>query len=132
MNPQAIFTPAEVQTIRAQYAARTLDVRMWADSKRCGLETVRRIARGDTYRHAGGPAVHHRFGGMQAAPTQVPQPDGEVDEAELAASFARLQAAMLKPTPEDAQSALATSLLDELQGGAGFVESSPSGNTKLG
>lgn len=48
---RAEFSPSDVRLIRAQYARNQLDVRAWADARQCSIETVRRVARRDTYRH---------------------------------------------------------------------------------
>ena len=106
------FTPQAVLEIRAQHAARTLDVRAWAETYRVSLETIRRIARGDTYREllpAGAviPPSQPAHGPVIAPPREVAD---EPDAAALAASFARLAAAQAA-RPPDAQA-----LLDELQG----------------
>ena len=108
------FTPQAVLEIRAQHAARTLDVRAWAETYRVSLETIRRIARGDTYRELlpAGPVIppsQPTHGPVVAPP---PQAADEPDAAALAASFARLAAAQAA-RPPDAQA-----LLDELQGRA--------------
>ena len=138
--PAPQFTPAEVLEIRHQHAHGVLDVRMWADVKLCSIETVRRVARGDTYRHVAGIKAHPVFGGLQGQspaglrpavgsqsprtldPSFVPpatqplatlveEPDG--DEAQ--ASLARLQSALAEPIPGDPQASAAARLLDELQ-----------------
>ena len=136
--PSPQFTPGEVLEIRHQQAQGTLDVRAWADVKLCSVETVRRVARGDTYRHAAGVKAHPSYGGLQSpavrpqatralAATFVPHdtpslatlpglPGEEPGEEEAGASLARLQAALAMPVPGDAQASAAVSLLDELQG----------------
>lgn len=140
--PAPQFTPAEVLEIRHQHAHGVLDVRMWADVKLCSIETVRRVARGDTYRHVVGIKAHPVFGGLQgqspaglrpavgrqAAPALDPAfiPPGKPpsldvifaepeDEDEAAASLARLQSALAEPVPGDPQASAAVRLLDELQ-----------------
>jgi len=138
--PAPQFTPAEVLEIRHQHAHGVLDVRMWADVKLCSIETVRRVARGDTYRHAAGVKAHPVFGGLQGqspaglrpavgrqtAPALDPafQPPAtqpladlasEPDGNEAAASLARLQSALAEPVPGDPQASAAVRLLDELQ-----------------
>lgn len=117
----ARFTPQAVAEIRAQYAARTLNVRAWAQAYNVSLETVRRIARGDTYRdepEARGSAL----GGAAPSPSVLPPGSGlgpvlppasvagdaEPDAEALAASFARLQAATADVPPR------AEALLDEM------------------
>ena len=134
--PSPQFTPGEVLEIRHQQAQGTLDCRAWADVKLCSVETVRRVARGDTYRHAAGVKAHPSYGGLQSpaarppaaralAPSFNPPPvppltdlalADEPDEEEAAASLARLQANLAMPVPGDAQASAAVSLLDELQG----------------
>jgi len=150
--PAPQFTPAEVLEIRHQHAHGVLDVRMWADVKLCSIETIRRIARGDTYRHTAGIKAHPAFGGLQGhsptglrpavgsqppraldpsfvAPTSLPsladlasEPDGD----EAAASLARLQASLAEPVPGDPQASAAARLLDELQA-AGEAQRPPAG-----
>lgn len=117
----ARFTPQAVAEIRAQYAARTLNVRAWAQAYNVSLETVRRIARGDTYRDE--PEARGSAFGPAAMPQEVLPPgsglgpvlpppsapvDGEPDPEALAASFARLQAATADVPPR------AEALLDEM------------------
>lgn len=108
------FTPQAVLEIRQQFAARTLNVRAWAETYRVSLETIRRIARGDTYRELlpSGPVIPPSQ--PMHGPVTPPPPQGgdEPDAAALAASFARLAAAQAA-RPPDAQA-----LLDELQGRA--------------
>ncbi len=112
----ARFTAQAVAEIRAQYAARTLSVRAWAQAYNVSLETIRRIARGDTYRDepgAGGPALASAVlppgSGLGAVlPPPATLVDGEPDPEALAASFARLQAATADVPPR------AEALLDEM------------------
>lgn len=147
--PAPQFTPAEVLEIRHQHAHGVLDVRMWADVKLCSIETIRRIARGDTYRHTAGIKAHPVFGGLQGhspaglrpavgrqpaldptfqPPVTAPlgslleEPDGD----EAAASLARLQASLAEPVPGDPQASAAVRLLDELQA-AGEAQRPPAG-----
>lgn len=65
--PAPQFSDAEVLEIRHQHARGRLDVRTWADTKLCSIETIRRIARGDTYRHVAGVKAHPSYGGLHAA-----------------------------------------------------------------
>lgn len=65
--PAPQFSDAEVLEIRHQHARGRLDVRTWADTKMCSIETIRRIARGDTYRHLAGVKAHPSYGGLHAA-----------------------------------------------------------------
>lgn len=117
----ARFTPQAVAEIRAQYAARTLNVRAWAQAYNVSLETVRRIARGDTYRDE--PEARGSALGNAATPPGVLPPGSglgpvippasapaevEPDAEALAASFARLQAATADVPPR------AEALLDEM------------------
>jgi hypothetical protein len=44
-----LFTPAQVEQIRLEKKQGTLDVKAWCRALDCGAETVRRIARGETY-----------------------------------------------------------------------------------
>ena len=118
----ARFTPQAVAEIRAQYAARTLNVRAWAQAYNVSLETVRRIARGDTYRDeleargsALGPAAMPQGVlppgsglGPVIPPAAATPADAEPDPEALAASFARLQAATAEVPPR------AEALLDEM------------------
>lgn len=136
--PAPQFTPAEVLEIRHQHAHGVLDVRMWADVKLCSIETIRRIARGDTYRHTAGIKAHPAFGGLQGHSSASPRPAvgrqpaldptfqppataplgsliEEPDGDEAQASFARLQAALALPVPGDEVASAAVALLDELQ-----------------
>ena len=150
MNPSKQFTDFDVATIRLEYAKGILDARKWADARKCSPETIRRIARGETYRHVGGQTAHHAWGGLTAAPAapgaQPPTfqaPTGlppleailadEPGADEAAASLARLQAALAAPNAEQVQAARAASLLDELQAGAqGSRSSSVGGSDELG
>lgn len=132
--PAPQFTPAEVLEIRHQNAHGALDVKMWADVKMCSLETIRRIARGETYRHQAGVKAHPSYGGLQATgqrppvqqpalppfipPATLPSLGGladEASEADAASSLARLQAALALPVPGDPAASAAVALLDELQ-----------------
>lgn len=140
--PTPQFSDAEVLAIRFQHSRGRLDVRTWADMKLCSIETVRRVARGDTYRHVAGLKTHPNFGGLAGATgqgsavgsaspqaacfdppkpaplTSLPGTADEPDEAEAAASFARLQANLAMPVPGNEQASRAATLLDELQGKA--------------
>jgi len=108
----ARFTPQAVAEIRAQHATRTLDVRAWATAYGVSLETVRRIARGDTYRApASGPVLLPPQQPAATGPVIPPVGDplvGEPDDQELAASFARLAALQREQPPK------VEALLDEL------------------
>lgn len=93
-----LFSLADIRLIRAQSSAGTLSVREWADVKGCGLETIRRIARRDTYREV-------------ADIPEAPQ-SSEPSEFDLAASLARLSAAAVALPPQRAE---VNDLLDELR-----------------
>lgn len=97
--PTSLFSDVEVLEIRREAALSTLDVRAWANLKRCSLETVRRIARRDTHRHV-----------VERA---VPTLDGPSPE-EIAAAFERLQKAVAEAPPSPRE---ADKLLDELMKG---------------
>lgn len=155
--PAPQFSDAEVLEIRFQQSRGRLDVRTWADSKMCSIETIRRIARGDTYRHLAGVKAHPSYGGLHAAsprpavgsaghvsvpaqalPAFVPPATpslgtllaaDEPADDEAQASLARLQAALAQPVPGDPQASAATRLLDELQGRA---ERPPKSGAELG
>jgi hypothetical protein len=137
--PAPQFTPGEVLEIRHQNAHGQLDVKMWADVKLCSLETIRRIARGETYRHVAGVKAHPQYGGLRGAgpasgqrpphgrqspaasfvaPSELPSlADVAEDaaEADVAASLARLQASLAMPVPGDTQASAAATLLGELE-----------------
>ncbi len=106
-----LFSPADVRAIRQHYAAGTLNVRGWADSRRCGLETIRRIARRDTYREVPdelGASPPPGAVGHPAPSTSAAEPSQE----ELAASLARLTQAAQAMPPQRAE---VNSILDELR-----------------
>ena len=86
-------SPAEVLAIRRESERGLLDTRAWADKLGCSLETVRRIARRETYR------------GMHL------EVDKEPTEADVAQSLEKLQQSI--PTvPQTAQGVDA--LLDQI------------------
>lgn len=94
------FSPAEVRRIRAQAAAGSLSVRAWADAKGVSLETVRRIARRDTYRDV---------------PDEEPLADGDTPSAaDIAASLAKLQQAVNAAPPQPRE---INDLLDSIRRG---------------
>ena len=99
------FPPDAVAQIRSLHSRGMLNVRAWAQAYNVSLETVRRIARGDTYRSGNEPQLPH----AQVIPPREP-PREEPDAGALAASFARLQAAALAAEGPPA----AQGLLDEL------------------
>lgn len=74
-----LFSPADIRLIREQADSGTLSTREWAQARGCGVETIRRIARRETYGH------------ISDAPEALP-PGGEPPQEELAASLARLSA----------------------------------------
>lgn len=94
------FTHAEVRLVRTQSAAGTLDIRKWADAKGVSLETVRRIARRDTYRDV--PDFDE--------PKQLDEPDAEA----IAASLRKLQQAVDSTPPQPRE---VGDLLDQLRRG---------------
>lgn len=102
------FPPDAVLQIRKLHRSGMLNVRAWATAYNVSLETVRRIARGDTYREG--------LTEPAALPAQVILPQTlpawvEPDPEEVEASFARFitaQEATKQPPSADA-------LLDELQ-----------------
>ena len=81
-----LFTPEDILAIRQAFDERTLDVRRWADDKRCGLETIRRIARRETYRHIGERELAMKVDGPS--------------EEEIAASFKRFTEAANASPPQ--------------------------------
>lgn len=105
-----LFSPADIRLIRAQALAGTLDVRAWADSRRCGLETIRRIARRDTYREVPDELGQPANAGGSPASAQSAEPS----EADLAASLARLTQAAQALPPQRAE---VNALLDQLAAG---------------
>lgn len=103
MNPSAntgrlIFTAAEVLRIRAEWDAGAINVRAWAEAKSCAPETVRKIGRRDTYGQVTS-ASQNLSKQQPPGATQRAELAGlaEPSEAEVAASMARLAAA-LQPT----------------------------------
>jgi len=102
-------TEAQVLQIRQEWRSGNCDTRGWADALGCSLETVRRIGRGDTYRHvSGADAGHVPAGQARLASTEPDEPT----EADIAASLARFRAA-LSNAPQTAGGV--NSLLDEMQ-----------------
>lgn len=82
------FPPEAVAQIRQLHSRGMLNVRAWAQAYGVSLETVRRIARGDTYRPS--HAEPARADPQVLLPAAMPQ--AEPDEAALSASFSRLAA----------------------------------------
>lgn len=76
------FSPAAVAEIRRQYWAGTLKPREWAQAYKVGSETIRRIARGDTY---GNVEVEEGLPTFQVVPPPVAQAPGPI----------------IPPTPDD-------------------------------
>lgn len=99
------FPAHAVAQIRKLHRSGMLNVRAWAQAYNVSLETVRRIARGDTYRDGLVPQSPD----SQVIPPQAP-PQDEPDREALAASFARLAAAQAATAAPPA----AQDLLDEL------------------
>jgi hypothetical protein len=118
MSKNVNFTPAEILSIRADYAAGRLSPKAWADAKDCSPETIRRIARGETHRNVGGQAGP-AFGGLGQVGTA---PDSDASDAELAASFARLTGALAAPDTADSRIAEASALVDSLRAKARGAE----------
>ena len=83
-----------VLRIRAEWDARSIDTRAWANALDMNPESVRRIGRRDTYRNVGresSGAILAPLGVVKRGPDLS---DAEPDEAEIAASLARLQERM--------------------------------------
>lgn len=126
------FTVADVDEIRRQAAEYILDVRAWANARGVSLETIRRIARGDTYRNpeataqpTGGfapplsdqrgpaPTLAEPLPGgprQLAQPLPASRPTLEPSPEELAASLRRLADASGPPQPREVNH-----ILDELE-----------------
>jgi hypothetical protein len=103
-------TPQQIVEIRHLHDQGTLNVRAWAEQLDCGTETIRRIARRETYRSIkSGQDAAPRERGQAYHPTSAPMV-GEPTEEEIAASLARMQA-VFTSTPTAAE---ADSLLNEL------------------
>jgi hypothetical protein len=100
------FPPDAVAQIRSLHSRGMLNVRAWAQAYNVSLETVRRIARGDTYRGGNEPLASS----AQVIPPATPPQGGEPDEGALAASFARLLATQAAETAVPP----AQDLLDEM------------------
>jgi hypothetical protein len=96
-----------VLRIRAEWDARSIDTRAWANALDMNPESVRRIGRRDTYRNVGrenSNAILAPLGVVKRGPDSGTQRgierkftfpgDAEPDEAEIAASLARLQERM--------------------------------------
>lgn len=108
-----LFSPADVRLIRQHYAAGTLSTREWAAARGCGVETIRRIARRETYGQVPdeiGAAQPAHAGGSPAPSHNAPEPS----EDELAASLARLTQAAQAMPPQRAE---VNQLLDDLAAG---------------
>ena len=122
------FNAADIDEIRRQATERILNVRAWADARGVSLETIRRIARGDTYRNPntatpargfaeplpGGPRrlADPLPGGIRqlAEPLQDTRPSLEPSSDEIAASLRRLADASGPPQPREVNH-----ILDELE-----------------
>lgn len=96
--PAPQFTPQEVLEIRHQHAHGVLDVRMWADVKLCSIETIRRVARGDTYRHTAGIKAHPVFGGLQGQSPAGLRPAVGSQSTHTPAHTPRLDPSFVAPT----------------------------------
>lgn len=113
------FNTADIDEIRRQATERILNVRAWADARGVSLETIRRIARGDTYRDPSSAQPQHGFaqplpggprrlaeplpGGprLPAQPLPDSRPSLEPTSEELAASLKRLADASGPPQPRE-------------------------------
>ncbi len=84
-----VADPREAAAIRREFLAGHLNVRAWADLLDCSLETVRRIARGDTYRAVQKQAEQDGFVGVPGSGLIVQ--GSEPTEEELEASLAQLE-----------------------------------------
>lgn len=103
--PAPQFTEAEVLEIRFQHSRNRLDVRTWADTKMCSIETIRRIARGDTYRHLAGVKAHPSYGGLHAAGPAGLRP--AVGSAVQASPLVQTSPAFVPPTTASLDALLA-------------------------
>ena len=107
--PLPDFTPREVRLIRRQAARNQLNVRAWADLHECSLETVRRIARRETYRH------------IADLPEPAPTPADLPPEAQDALDALASHASRIPP-----QAPEVNALLDEMQArDSGKAEGAP-------
>ena len=99
---RSVVTPGQVRLIRQQFDEGGLDVKAWAATLRCNHETVRRIARRETYAHVSdGPVV-----GPSSAL-------GEPGDEEVQRSLERLRKT-LEAAPVTGK--LADSLIEEMKG----------------
>lgn len=71
------FSPEDVIRIRREYEAGILQPRVLADLWRVSPETIRRVARGDTYRHVGNYNVKMETVPHPSAPTIPGEPSDE-------------------------------------------------------
>jgi hypothetical protein len=94
-----------VLRIRAEWDARSIDTRAWANALNMNPETIRRIGRRDTYRHVGRENSTAILAPLGVVNRGFNSPSDEPDEAEIAASLARLQermeAARAEPKVDD-------------------------------
>lgn len=88
-----LFSMDDIYLIREQWDAQIINVRGWADARRCSPETIRKIGRRDTYRHIGAEAdVVSHAERLEIRRNAVPVAKmGEPTEEELAKSLARMQ-----------------------------------------
>lgn len=84
---QSSATTRQILEIRAQYDAGELDPRIWANLLMCSVETVRKIARRDTYRHVGSESEVIESG--SASP-----PTDDLSTEDALASMERLRKAL--------------------------------------
>lgn len=83
------MTPQQVLAIRAEWDARTINVRLWADALKCSPETIRKVGRRDTYRDvAEGPSPAHQSA-WNPPPATLAAPAGQISAS--AARLAELQ-----------------------------------------
>lgn len=95
-HASANFPPETVLRIRREYAAGLLRPRDWADVWGVSPETIRKIARGDTYRHVGANVE------METIPhPSAPALPGEPSKEEAEASLRRFLTQMKDAKEED-------------------------------
>jgi hypothetical protein len=112
-----LFGPADIRLIRQQYAAGQLNVREWSAARACSAETIRRIARRETYWNV--PDELSPPPGAVGTPALSPSfshshDRAEPSEDELATSLAKLSQAARELPPQRAE---VNALLDDLAAG---------------
>jgi hypothetical protein len=85
-----LFSAADVLRIRLEAEEGRLSVRSWADAKGVTPETIRKIARGDTYRYVRTPEDRTERLARDQAPTRLDYEPAEGEVAQSAARFAEL------------------------------------------